>query len=205
MKVSRTVAAEHRRVMLEQSGRLLRRHGIEGVSIAGVARAAGLTHGAFYGHFASKTALVAEAAKTSLFLSARRWHALTKWRRSEGEEGLAALIAYYLREAHRDIPEIGCTLASLGPEMSRAEPALAEALQKGTAALLMVLAGEIGMLHPGLAAAARQGRALAVLSAMTGGLVLARALAGDGAASRAALESAAVVARAAADIVSPFG
>ncbi len=205
MKVSRTTAAANRAALLEQGGRLFRRHGIDGVSLSEVARQAGLTHGAFYGHFASKTALVAEAVGTSMILSARRWAKLAAWRRSEGDEGLAALIASYLREVHRDTPAVGCALAALGPEMSRAEPALADALQKGTAVLVSVLAGEIGFLHPELSAAAGRARALAVLSAMTGGLVLARALAGDGEASRAALESAAVVARAAADIVSPSG
>ena len=190
---------------MEQSGRMLRRHGIEGVSIAGVARAAGLTHGAFYGHFASKTALVAEALGDSLIEAAGRWRARAARRRAAGGEGLGALIAGYLTEAHRDAPESGCALAALGPEMSRAEPVVAAALQAGTAALAAVLAEEIGVLHPGLAPAARRGRALAVLAAMTGGLVLARALAADAADSRAALESAAVVARAAADLASPFG
>lgn len=205
MKVSRIVAAEHRRVLLEQSGRMLRRHGIEGVSIAGVARAAGLTHGAFYGHFASKAALVAEAIGDSLIEAAGRWRARAARRRGAGGEGLGALIAGYLTEAHRDAPESGCALAALGPEMSRGEPVVAAALQAGTAALVAVLAEEIGVLHPELAPAARRGRALAVLAAMTGGLVLARALAADGAESRAALDCAAVVARDAADVVSPFG
>ena len=115
------------------------------------------------------------------------------------------MIGTYLSEAHRDGPAAGCALAALGPEMSRAEPLLAAALQVGTTALVAVLAEEIEVLHPTLAPPARQARAMAVLSAMTGGLVMARALAADAAASLAALNAAATLARAAADLASPQG
>lgn len=175
------------------------------MSIAEVARAAGLTHGAFDGRFTSKTALVAEAIETSLTAAARRWRARAARRRAAGGEALASLNGTYLSAAHRDGPETGCALAALDPELSRAEPLLAAALHAGTAALVAVLADEIGVLHPTLAPPARYARALAVLSAMTGGLVMARVLAADGAASRAVLDTAATLARAAADLPSIHG
>lgn len=70
MKVSRALVAEHRQDLLEQGGRLFRRHGIGGVSVADVAGAAGLTHGAFYGRFASKATLATEAVGSSLMAGA---------------------------------------------------------------------------------------------------------------------------------------
>ena len=199
MKVSRALAAEHRQALLEQAGRLFRARGIEGVSLAEVARAAGLTHGAFYGHFPSKTALAAETVRASLEGGVAHWRHRAARARGEGRDALAAIIDGYLTERHRDAPESGCALAALGAEVSRADAPLADALRAGTEALAQVLAGEVAALHPGLAAAECRARGLAVLAAMTGGLVLARALAADPEASRAALAAAARGARAAAD------
>ncbi|MCC6716657.1 MAG: TetR family transcriptional regulator [Acetobacteraceae bacterium] len=195
MKVTRAQADEHRRVLLEQGGRLLRRRGIAGVSIADIARAAGLTHGAFYGHFESKTALVAESVAASLAAAARRWRD-----RAAGPDGLEAIIAAYLTPRHRDAPEGGCALAALGPELARADPSLAAALHAGTAALLAVLDDLLARRHPALPAPPRRARALAILSAMTGGLAIARALAADPEASAAALHEAARLSLAAADL-----
>lgn len=199
MRVTRALAAEHRQALLEQAGRLFRARGIEGVSLAEVARAAGLTHGAFYGHFPSKSALAAEAVRASLEAGAAHWRRRAARARAAGTDPLAAVIGGYLTERHRDAPEAGCALAALGPEVSRAEAPLADALRAGSEALVDMLAQEVALLHPGLPAAACRARGLAILAAMTGGLVLARALAADPDASRAALASAARAARAAAD------
>lgn len=199
MRVTRALAAEHRQALLEQAGRLFRGRGIAGVSLAEVARAAGLTHGAFYGHFASKTALVAEAVQGSLLAGAGHWRRRAARARAAGGDPLSAVIDGYLTERHRDAPEAGCALAALGPEVSRAEAPLADALREGTEALALVLAEEVAALHPALAPAECRGRGLAILAAMTGGLVLARALAADPDASRAALDAAARAARSAAD------
>jgi TetR/AcrR family transcriptional regulator, transcriptional repressor for nem operon len=51
MRVSRKQVAENRRRILEAAGRLFRAKGFEAVTVAEVMRAAGLTHGGFYGHF----------------------------------------------------------------------------------------------------------------------------------------------------------
>lgn len=199
MRVTRALAAEHRQALLEQAGRLFRARGIDGVSLAEVARAAGLTHGAFYGHFASKTALVAEAVHGSLLAGAGHWRRRAGRARDAGRDPLAAIVDGYLSERHRDAPEAGCALAALGPEVSRAEAPLADALRAGTEALALVLAEEVAALHPALAPVECRARGLAILAAMTGGLVLARALAADPDASRAALDAAARAARAAAN------
>jgi TetR/AcrR family transcriptional repressor of nem operon len=199
MKVSRALAAEHRQALLEQAGRLFRARGIEGVSLAEVARAAGLTHGAFYGHFPSKSALAAEAVQASLEAGAAHWRRRAARARAAGADPLAAVIGAYLTERHRDAPEAGCALAALGPEVSRAGEKLSDALRDGTETLAEFLAGEVAALYPGLPSPECRARGLAILSAMTGGLVVSRALLADPDASRAALQGAARLARAAAD------
>jgi TetR/AcrR family transcriptional repressor of nem operon len=204
MKVSRATAAEHRATLLDQAGRLLRRKGIEGVSVAEVTRAAGLTHGAFYGHFPSKAELVAESVASALVRSAGHWRRRAALARAAGRDGLSALIDAYLTEAHRDAPEAGCALPALGPEVARAGDPMAAALEQGATALADVLAEEIALLHPGLSAPVCRARGLAMLAALTGGLVLARALAADPAASRATLAATARLARMAADMTEPL-
>jgi TetR/AcrR family transcriptional repressor of nem operon len=58
---SRQEAAETRARILGIASRAIRAHGIDGTAIPALMRDAGLTHGSFYAHFASKDALVEEA------------------------------------------------------------------------------------------------------------------------------------------------
>ena len=194
MRVTKETQAAHRAAILNEAGRLFRGQGIGAVAVADITRAAGLTHGAFYGHFASKTALAAETCRASLAEGARHWRRRAARARAEGRDPLAAIIDGYLTERHRDCPEDGCALASLGPEIVRAEPPLCEALEAGVTALTEVLEEEIAARRPRLDAAARAGAALAVLAALSGGLILARACAADPQRSRAALRAAAELA-----------
>ena len=50
---AKETAAKHERIVKEAS-RLFRERGFENVTVGEVMKAAGLTHGAFYAHFASK-------------------------------------------------------------------------------------------------------------------------------------------------------
>ncbi|NWC97078.1 TetR/AcrR family transcriptional regulator, partial [Pseudomonas sp. IPO3779] len=61
MKVSREQVAQNRVNILEAASRLFRAKGYEAVTVAEVMKAAGLTHGGFYGYFASKDDLVAQS------------------------------------------------------------------------------------------------------------------------------------------------
>ena len=66
MKVDRPTREAHGAALLRAAGKLFRARGIEAVRIADVSAEAGLTHGAFYGHFASKTALAEAASRVGL-------------------------------------------------------------------------------------------------------------------------------------------
>jgi len=56
---------ETRERILRAAARAIRKHGYEGVGVAEVMKDAGLTHGGFYAHFASRDALLAAAAELS--------------------------------------------------------------------------------------------------------------------------------------------
>src|SRR5258707_14600819 len=60
MRVSREKAAENRERIVDAAARLFRDKGLDGVGVDAIMKDAGLTHGGFYGHFASKEALAAE-------------------------------------------------------------------------------------------------------------------------------------------------
>jgi TetR/AcrR family transcriptional repressor of nem operon len=183
---------------LHQASELFRRGGIERVGVADITRAAGLTHGAFYGHFPSKAALAAEACQHSMYLTAELWRDRAAKARAREQDPLGALIDAYLSPASRDAPEQGCALSALGAETSR-DPDLRSAMASGVNTLAQVLVEVLTSLHPDRDAATNDRAALAVMSAMSGGLLLARALAADPERSNAALAAAATLARRAAE------
>ena len=190
--------AAHRAAILQAAGRRFRRRGIEAVTVADVTAGAGLTHGAFYGHFSSKTALAAESCHAALADGAALWRRRAARARDAGTDPIGALVDAYLSEQHRDAPETGCVLATLGPELARAAPPLGGALRAGVEDLVGVLHEELLRVRPGLPENAARDIALAMLSAMVGGLILARLCRDDDAASRAALANARRLALAAA-------
>jgi TetR/AcrR family transcriptional repressor of nem operon len=198
MRVDRKTMAEHRAAILRQAGRLFRQHGIDGVAVADITGAAGLTHGAFYGHFPSKAALAAESCRHSLESSARIWRERAAEARSAGADPLDALIDAYLTPAHRDSRAASCMLASVGPEASR-DPSLRPDLTIGVSALTLVLQELIAQRQSDSTPQQHLLAALAVLAALSGGLTLARALSGDPERSAAALQSAAALAKRAAE------
>ncbi len=63
MRYAKTHKQETRDRVLKIAARALREKGPEGVGVADVMREAGLTHGGFYAHFASKDAFLTESLK----------------------------------------------------------------------------------------------------------------------------------------------
>ena len=115
MKVSREQAAANRAAVVKAASRLFRSHGFDGVGVAEITRAAGLTHGGFYGQFASKDALAEEACDQAFAETVRP--PAGKAGRAWG--GLARLLAAYLSTWHRDQPGDGCPMAAYGSEIAR--------------------------------------------------------------------------------------
>lgn len=163
VRVSNERKAETRERILRAALALFRTHGIDAVGVDAIMHAAGLTHGGFYAHFASKEALVAEAAAASLARSAARWERISE--AAEPESALADIVGSYLDPAHVEAAERGCVLTTLGPEVARrpeVRPAITESVRKMADALARCLPGR------------RRQRALAALSSMVGAVVLAR-------------------------------
>ena len=73
MRVTREQAAANRERVIETAGELFRSKGFSGIGVADIMKAADLTHGGFYGHFASKDDLIAQASLRSMQRAAQNW------------------------------------------------------------------------------------------------------------------------------------
>jgi AcrR family transcriptional regulator len=109
VRVTREQAAANREKILEVAGTLFRERGYDGIGVADIMKRAGLTHGGFYGHFASKDDLAAEI--TARVLGREGWlERLT----GSANPSLADVVRRYLTRRHRDNAGHGCLLAAVG-------------------------------------------------------------------------------------------
>ena len=115
MRFSKDHAAKTRARIVDRAAALLRRDGVNGVSVPALMREAGLTHGGFYAHFKSKDELVAEALEAALAEMRDHFGMLAV----ESESPVAAIVDEYVSAAHRDHPEAGCAMAAVGAEAAR--------------------------------------------------------------------------------------
>jgi TetR/AcrR family transcriptional regulator, transcriptional repressor for nem operon len=171
MRVSREKAAQHRDRIIDAAGALFRAKGFGGIGVADIMKAADLTHGGFYGHFASKDDLVAQASKRTMARAAENW---LKRAADDPKAPFAALLAHYLSPRHRDDPGQGCAFAALGNDAARSGKVVRSAFAEGLEPLIDILAQSI----PGRSKATRRRKALAAMATLVGALTLARAVEG---------------------------
>ena len=169
MKVSREQVALNRQRIVETAARLFREKGYDGIGVADLMKSAGLTHGGFYGHFDSKEDLLAEATAHALKKSVERWEGYVA---KGGDAALSKIGGNYLSAEHRDHPELGCSVTTLGADISRLGAKARHALTEGACGQMAVLE----KLMPGEDAADKRKQALATYAAMVGAIMLARAV-----------------------------
>jgi TetR/AcrR family transcriptional regulator, transcriptional repressor for nem operon len=168
MRVSREVMARRHDEIIVETSKMLRQRGIGGSSLADLMAAVGLTHGAFYKHFESKEALVAEATARVFEEIQARFES-----RSKSQGAKAALKLYvrdYLSMAHLKNPELGCAFPSFGSDVGREDGKVKSVFTQGTRTLLSLITD--GMSCP---QAERHGRAIELISILSGAILIARA------------------------------
>lgn len=171
-------ALTHERI-LETAARAIRRAGFQGVGVADIMKEAGLTHGGFYAHFASRDALLVEALEHAGKQSAERLDKGQSLRQARGASPFRALVEGYLSDRHLSGTEEGCAVAALVSEMPRQAPEVREAAAQRVRSLVSRVAQT-------LPADAVPGAATAIACQMVGALQMARAL-GPAAESRVLL------------------
>jgi TetR/AcrR family transcriptional regulator, transcriptional repressor for nem operon len=181
MRVSRAKAAEHRDRIIDAAGALFRAKGFGGIGVADIMKAADLTHGGFYGHFASKDDLVAQASERTMARAAANWTRLVE---AAPDSPYAALLEHYLSLKHRDDPGKGCAFAALGNDAARSGKVVRKTFAEGLAPLIDILVQSIpgkstpGKSTPRMSKAARRRKAIAAMATLVGALTLARAVEG---------------------------
>jgi TetR/AcrR family transcriptional regulator, transcriptional repressor for nem operon len=162
--------ATHERIV-SVAARAIRRSGYDGTGVADIMKEAGLTHGAFYAHFASREAMLAEAVGRACAESAAN-AALAAAGAASGEKALAALLGAYLSRAHVEHVDAGCPLAALGSETSRQSPEVRRVTTRHVKEMIDLVARQ----SPQWGQADAHEHALVTVATMLGALLLARAV-----------------------------
>jgi AcrR family transcriptional regulator len=156
-----------RQRIVEAAGRRFKQDGIDGAGVAAVMSDAGLTNGAFYGHFSSKEDLVANVLADQLRAQRHSFDA-----QPSDRAGLEAFVRSYLSPQHRDQCADGCPSAALLDEIARRPAATRQVFSDE---LMGVIDDIASRLDPTDVEAARKD-ALTLFGLMVGTLQLARAL-----------------------------
>jgi len=162
----------HERI-LDAAARAVRRSGIAGVGVADVMKEAGLTHGGFYAHFASRDALLADALEHAAGQSNARVRERMRARLDAGESPLRALVSEYLSETHMDALELGCPVAAVSSDMQRTGEGLRAVAQSRVRGLAKLV-------EDTLPPDAASGSAWAIAASLVGAVQMARVLGADG-------------------------
>lgn len=167
-----------RRRVLAEAAAAIRASGPDRIGIAAIMAKAGLTHGGFYAHFASKDDLVAQAVTQMFDESFERM--MLRTQDLAPAVALTKIVDRYLDARHRDAPDQGCPMPSLSGELARMPAEARQRFSDGAARVTEVIASrlrELGRPHP--AALANS-----VVAEMVGALSLSRAIADPEASTR---------------------
>ena len=159
----------HQKIVKDASERV-RAEGLNGAAVSSVMRDAGLTHGGFYRHFASKDELVVESLKEGF-----REIIATLVRAAEQSppgEAWKAIVNTYLRPEMCEDPGHGCPLATLAPELARVD----KRLKPQIVAELVNYKSRMLPFMPGRRSMDKERAFFAMFSTMIGAIEIARLL-----------------------------
>ncbi len=172
MRVSRETMDRHHEAIVGAAARMLRERGVDGLSVADLMQAVGLTHGGFYRHFTSKDALVAEATRSAFQGIIDRLR--QRCEASGGKKAIDEYVDTYLSMVHVEKPGVGCPVAAYGTDIARQSEVVREAYTGGLNALVECVGDCLGGPPQ-----SQKKRALDLLTPLVGAIVTARAAADD--------------------------
>lgn len=160
---SQAEKAQNRDRILAKAARQARDAGLESISVGAVMKSVGLTHGGFYGHFESRSALLAEALERALSDGESR----ARSRTGTSPRRFADMVRSYLSRSHRDSRDEGCAMAALVCDVARADEVSRRAMENHVEAFIAGAAQVLDGDEP---------KAMLAVSAMIGALALSRVL-----------------------------
>ncbi|GAB2735127.1 TetR/AcrR family transcriptional regulator [Kitasatospora kifunensis] len=179
-RITKEDKARNRQNIVDVAGRMFRSQGIDAVGIADLMKGAGLTHGGFYNHFASKDALAVEVCNASFAASLGVLAEAVEQGPGPLGTPLERVVADYLSTAHRDAEDGGCPSASLVTDAGRQSQDVQAAYAEGVEGYLAGFTSEIVREAKEEGRPIDQGeareRAARLLSELVGAMVLARAV-----------------------------
>lgn len=160
---SRSEKAASRERILEEAARQVRIGGFSSLNIVKLMKSASLTHGGFYGHFASRADLEVAALQRALIDGEKTFCNQGK---ANEKVDLDSIIRRYLSRVHRDSPVVGCAIAALGSEVAQSEHSLRSTMEPHIESFIAKVRETV----------AEEDEAIAAVCAMVGGIVLARVI-----------------------------
>jgi TetR/AcrR family transcriptional regulator, transcriptional repressor for nem operon len=158
---SQAEKAENRERILAEASRQVRRDGLESVGVGTLMKSVGLTHGGFYGHFESRSALLAEALEHALLDGEAKAQAQD----STQPQSFGHIVRSYLSRAHRDARDSGCAIAALLSDVARADTSSREVMTDHVEAFIASVSEALG---------GSEEKAIVAVSALVGALALSR-------------------------------
>lgn len=158
--------------IIAAAGRSFRKGGYSGIGVDGLAKEAGVTSGAFYGHFSSKE----EAFKETVIFGLNELkEGLEHFKVEYGTKWITPFIDFYLGEKLTCDLTKACSMPALTPEVTRSSFAIREAYQLELEKVLKVMADGL----PQSSSTERSQRAWALICLLSGGVTTIRALANE--------------------------
>lgn len=177
MRYSADHKQQTRARIMAAAARVFREGGFGGAGIDGLTKAAGVTNGAFYGHFKSKAEAFREAVAVGLD-DLRR--AVVTLRAEHPSAWLPVFVGFYLGPRQEVPLGEACALPTLSPEVMRADLGTRRIYDAGLQAVMDAVADGL----PGEDNAAREDAAIVTLALLAGGAMLGRAVADPALAKR---------------------
>jgi TetR/AcrR family transcriptional repressor of nem operon len=162
--------ARTRTTVVTEAAKAIRAEGPHKIGVAEVMARAGLTHGGFYAHFASKDDLIVAAIQSMFDDAMANFERHTAGK--SPASALSAYIGFYLSRGHRDARETGCPLPTLSADL----PRLGSPARQEFAAGYTALAAAIDRLLSTLSFPESDVLARSVLAEMVGALSVARSV-----------------------------
>ncbi|GEO99138.1 TetR/AcrR family transcriptional regulator [Methylobacterium haplocladii] len=168
MKISREQVEQNRNRVLDTAAKLFRERGIDGIGIADLMKASGLTHGGFYRQFKSKDDFVVEAVKRAFGMTSAD---IRQRLAADASEPFEALVKHYVSSHHRDDPGMGCSLTALAADAARCDnPELKLFFGNIVSNYLDLLTA----INPEADATEKRSTAIRILAEMVGAVLLSR-------------------------------
>jgi TetR/AcrR family transcriptional repressor of nem operon len=175
LRITKSKAAENRARVVDAAAKLFREKGFDAVGVAELMRAAGMTHGGFYNHFASKEAVEAAACEQVFAKSIAKLESIAEI--PDEEDRWRAFDDYrtrYVSRTARDATSSSCPMVAFAGDVSRQSADVREVYAAGLRAYLDAF-GRAG--DSGAEGEAARRRAIKQFSELVGALTLARSVA----------------------------